>query len=170
MLSRRSALRAAGALAFTTLSPLSPLSLFSPLSREARARGRAPVGGRLSLRVPWPVLAIDPHRLEDATAAIFGEALFDTLYARDETGAYVASLAEADPEPDGASLRVRLRTGLRTAKGRDFGADAAGAIARSRSLGGRAWLADVPSSAVDSAVLFRRDRALRSSPHVVHWT
>ena len=145
VLSRRSALRAAGALAFTALSPL---------SREAHARGRAQVGGKLSLRVPWPVLAIDPHRLEDATAAIFGEALFDTLYARDETGAYVASLAEADPEPEGTSLRVRLRTGLHTAKGRDFGTrDAAAAIARSRSLGGRAWLADVPAPKVDGSSL-----------------
>ena len=145
VLSRRSALSAAGALTFTTL--LRP-------SREAHARGRTPVGGRLSLRVPWPVLTLDPHRLEDATAAIFGEALFDTLYARDEAGAHVASLAEADPEPEGASLRVRLRTGLRTAKGRDFGArDAAGAIARSRTLGGRAWLADVPTPKVDGTSL-----------------
>ena len=114
----------------------------------------AAVGGRVSLRVPWPILAIDPHRLEDATAAIFGEALFDTLYARDEAGAFSASLAEADPEPEGASLRVRLRTGLRTAKGRAFEArDAAAAIARSRTLGGRAWLADVPPPKVDGGSL-----------------
>ncbi len=143
-LSRRSALVAAGALAFAGLAS----------SREAEARGRLPMGGKLSLRVPWPVLALDPHRLEDATAAIFGEALFDTLYARDEAGGYAASLAEADPEPEGASLRVRLRTGLRTAKGRAFEArDAAAAIARSRTLGGRAWLADVPTPKVDGSSL-----------------
>jgi peptide/nickel transport system substrate-binding protein len=113
-----------------------------------------PVGGRISLRVPWPVLAIDPHRLEDVAAALFGEALFDTLYARDESGAFVASLAEAEPEPEGASLRVRVRAGLRTAKGRAFEArDAALAIARSRGLGGRAWLADVPAPRVDGGSL-----------------
>jgi peptide/nickel transport system substrate-binding protein len=97
---------------------------------------------------------MDPHRLEDVTAAIFGEALFDTLYVRDESGAFVASLAEADPEPEGASLRVRIRAGLRTAKGRSFEArDAAAAIARSRTLGGRAWLADVPTPRVDGSSL-----------------
>jgi peptide/nickel transport system substrate-binding protein len=135
------------------LSPLASLGL-------AHARGRTSVGGRIALRVPWPVLAIDPHRLEDAAAGIFGEALFDTLYTRDESGAFVASLAEADPEPEGASLRVRLRTGLRTAKGKAFEArDAAGAIARSRTLGGRAWLADVPAPKIDgrSLVFAMRD-------------
>ena len=129
-------------------------------AHDAHARGRMPVGGRISLRLPWPVLAIDPHRLEDATAAIFGDALFDTLYARDESGAFIASLAEAEPEPEGASLRVRVRTGLRTAKGRAFDArDAAAAIARSRGLGGRAWLADIPVPKLDgrSLVFAMRD-------------
>jgi peptide/nickel transport system substrate-binding protein len=134
----------------------------SPLFTEdsAYARGRTPVGGRIAVRVPWPILTIDPHRLDDGAAAIFGEALFDTLFARDETGAFVASLAEAEPEPEGASLRVRLRTGLRTAKGRAFDArDAAAAIARSRGLGGRAWLADIPTPRVDgrSLVFAMRD-------------
>jgi peptide/nickel transport system substrate-binding protein len=147
-LSRRAALKASASLALGA-------SLGSvALARTVQARGRAPVGGRISLRVPWPVLAMDPHRLEDATAAIFGEALFDTLYARDEAGAFGASLAEADPEPEGASLRVRLRGGLRTAKGRAFEArDAAASIARSRGLGGRAWLADVPAPKVDGGSL-----------------
>jgi peptide/nickel transport system substrate-binding protein len=152
-LSRRGALRASTALALAGL-------VGSVGERTAYARGRAPVGGRISLRVPWPILAMDPHRLEDATAAIFGEALFDTLYAREESGSFVASLAEADPEPEGANLRVRLRTGLRTAKGRAFEArDAAAAIARSRTLGGRAWLADVPAPKVDgrSLVFAMRD-------------
>jgi len=152
-LSRRGALRAATAAATLALTGLSALPC-SPFVREAQARGRNAVGGKLSLRVPWPILAFDPHRLEDATAAIFGEALFDTLYARDEAGAFSASLAEADPEPEGSSLRVRIRTGLRTAKGRALEArDAAAAIARSRTLGGRAWLADVPPPKVDGGSL-----------------
>jgi peptide/nickel transport system substrate-binding protein len=129
-------------------------------TRKASARGRAPASGRVSLRLPWPVLSMDPHRLEDATAAIFGDALFDTLYARDESGAFVASLAESEPEPEGASLRVRVRMGLRTAKGHAFEArDAAAAITRSRGLGGRAWLADIAVPKVDgrSLVFAMRD-------------
>ena len=128
--------------------------------QDARARGRTPTGGRISLRLPWPVLSMDPHRLEDATAAIFGDALFDTLYARDESGAFVASLAEAEPEPEGASLRVRVRAGRRTARGRGREArDAAAAIARSRGLGGRGWLADIPTPKVEgrSLVFAMRD-------------
>ena len=144
---RRRSLLEATLAAGIALSPLASLGV-------ARARGRTSVGGRIALRVPWPVLAMDPHRLEDAAAGIFGEALFDTLYARDESGAFVASLAEADPEPEGASLRVRLRTGIRTAKGKAFEArDAAGANGRSRALGGRAWLADIPAPKVDGRSL-----------------
>lgn len=155
---RRSALRAGLALA-AAASPLGALA--SVLGGgDAHARGRTPVGGRISLRVPWPVASIDPHRLEDATAAIFGEALYDTLYMRDESGAFVASLAEADPEPEGQNLRVRIRMGLRTARGRPFEArDAAASLARSRGLGGRAWLADVPAPRIDgrSLVFAMRD-------------
>ena len=100
---------------------------------------------RLSLRLPWPLTTIDPHRLDDAAAAFFGEALFDTLYARDETGQIVPALAESEPEPDGNLLRVKLRSGLRTARGRPLGTkDVVSAIARARSLGARGWLADVP--------------------------
>jgi peptide/nickel transport system substrate-binding protein len=130
--------------------------------RVGLARGRTPIGGRLSLRVPWPMSAIDPHKLEDATAAIFGDALFDTLYARDESGAFAPQLAEADPEPDGASLRVKLRSGLKTGKGRPFEPrDAAAAIARARTMGARAWLVDVPAPRVDgrSLVFAMRDSA-----------
>ena len=159
---RRGMLKAtlAMGLGLSPLASLASLAALAPFERIASARGRTTVGGRLSLRLPWPVLTMDPHRLEDATAAVFGEALFDTLYLRDESGAFVASLAEGDPEPEGASLRVRIRTGLRTAKGKAFEAhDAAGAIARSRTLGGRAWLADIPTPKLDgrSLVFAMRD-------------
>src|SRR5688572_14028535 len=70
----------------------------------ASARGRTPIGGKFSMRVPFPLQSIDPHRLEDATCAIFDSALFDTLYAHESSGQIVPSLAEAEPEPDGASL------------------------------------------------------------------
>lgn len=142
-------------------------------TRLAHARGRTPVGGRVSLRLPWAVSSIDPHRLDDPAAAFFGEALFDTLYARDEGGAIVPALAESDPEPDGASLRVRLRGGVKTAKGKSFTTkDAAAALARARNAGAKGWLADIPTPKDDgkSLVFATRDagrlvRAL-SSPLV----
>jgi len=123
-------------------------------SRDARARSRIPYGGRIVLHAPWPLGALDPHRLDDPAAAFFGEALFDTLYARDEAGAFVPSLAEGDPDVDGATLRVTVRDGVRFASGTTFDARAgAAAIARSRSHDGAAWLADVPAPHVDKKTL-----------------
>jgi peptide/nickel transport system substrate-binding protein len=122
--------------------------------RLAFARGRTPLGGRVSLRLPWSLASIDPHRLDDPAAAFFAEALFDTLYARDEGGAIVPALAESDPEPEGASLRVRLRGGLKTAKGRTFTTkDAAASLARARNAGAKGWLADIPVPKDDGRAL-----------------
>jgi peptide/nickel transport system substrate-binding protein len=127
----------------------------------ARARGRTPSGGKLALRVPWPVGSMDPHRLDDANAAIFGDALFDTLYAP-AGDAFVPSLAEGDPEPEGANLRVKLRIGLKTARERPLTTrDAAASIARARGSGARGWLADIPPPRDDgkSLVFATRDAA-----------
>jgi peptide/nickel transport system substrate-binding protein len=123
------------------------------LSARALARGRTMVGGRFSMSVPWPLAAIDPHRLDDATAAIVGDAIFDTLYAY-EGGAIVPSLAESEPEADGETLRVTFRGGIKSALGRSIEArDAAASIARARSGAGRAWLVDVPAPRVDGRAL-----------------
>jgi peptide/nickel transport system substrate-binding protein len=106
------------------------------------------------MRVPWPLGPIDPHRIDDALAAIFGEALFDTLYAQTPEGQIIPALAEGDPEPEGSNLRVKLRAGLRTAKEKPFGTkDAAAAIARARGLGARGWLADIPVPRADGSGL-----------------
>jgi len=130
------------------------LALPSLVSRAAGARGRIPYGGRVVLHAPWPLSVLDPHRLDDPAAAFFGEALFDTLYARDDTGAFVASLAEGDPEVDGGTLRVTMREGVRFASGASFDARvAAASIARSRSHDGAAWLAEVPVPRVDRSTL-----------------
>lgn len=127
---------------------------FALAPREAEAKGRVPVGGRCAMHLPWPLATLDPHRLEDGLAAILGDALFDTLYARDEAGAVVASLAEGDPEADGNALRVKLRTGVRTWRGRPFEPrDARDAIARARTMGARAWLGDVPVPRLDGRAL-----------------
>lgn len=119
-------------------------------TREADARARVPLGGKIALHVPWPIGAIDPHRVDDATAAIFGDALFDTLYARDESGAIVPALAETEPEPQEGGLRVVFRTGVRSAHGRAMDArDAAASLERARTLGARAWLSEIPRPKLD---------------------
>ena len=124
------------------------------VASRASARGRTNVGGRISLRLPWPIGPMDPHRIDDPLAAIFGEALFDTLYAQTPDGQLVPSLAEVEPEPDGANLRVKLRAGLRTAKDRPFGTrDAVASIARARASGARGWLADIPVPRDDGRAL-----------------
>ncbi len=159
MTSRRALLGAAGAAAIASLLP-----------RAARSSGRAPYGGRIALRIPWPLGGIDPHRIDDVAAACFGEALFDTLYARseahDETpsegAAFRAALAEGDPEPVGNKLRVRLRGGVRFASGLKLGAEAARAsIERARQEGAAAWLADVPPPRVDDDALVFSTRDAR---------
>jgi len=132
---------------------------------DALARARTPYGGRLVMHAPWPLGALDPHRIDDAVAAFFGEALFDTLYARDADGAFVPSLAEGDPQVDGATLRVTLRSDVRCASGARLDAKAAAAsIARSRARDGAAWLADLPAPRVDKdALVF----GMRDARHLV---
>ncbi|HEY4013258.1 MAG TPA: hypothetical protein VGM06_07960 [Polyangiaceae bacterium] len=144
MIRRRSLLEAcAASIALGTLCPAS-----------AVARGRTPYGGRLALHVPWPVSSIDPHRIDDAAAALFGDALFDTLYARGEAGEIVASLAEADPDPAGSTLRVTLRHGVRFASGGILDARAAAqSIARARARDAGPWLTEVPAPRVDGDAL-----------------
>jgi peptide/nickel transport system substrate-binding protein len=141
------------------------LTLLGRRASVAEARGRTPVGGRVSLQVPWPLGVLDPHRIDDPCAAIFGEALFDTLYAPTADGALVPALAEADPEPEGAHLRVRLRAGLRTARDKAFTTkDAAWSLARARGAGARAWLADIPTPRDDGRSLVF---AMKDAAHLV---
>ncbi len=119
-------------------------------SRASGASDRVRYGGRLSMHVPWPLGRVDPHRLDDVAAACFGECLYDTLYARDPAGAYVASLAEDDPELDRGGLRVRLRGGVRFASGSALDARAVlRSIERARSHDASGWLFDVPRPRAD---------------------
>lgn len=119
-------------------------------ARAAAARGRAPVGGKIALRIPWSVSSCDPHDLYDPFAAFFGDALFDTLYAIGEGGRIVPSLAEREPEPVRNGLRITLRSGLKTARGKNLTTtDVARSIARARARGAKAWLSDIPAPIVD---------------------
>jgi len=108
-----------------------------------------PLGGRVAFRVPWPLGSIDPHRIDDVGAAIFGNALFDTLYAPTDRDV-APSLAEREPEVDGGALVVRLRSGVRTARGHTLdGRDVVASIARARARGARGWLADLQAPHAD---------------------
>jgi len=145
IVSRRALLGGGAGVVATSLAP-----------RPTPASGRAPYGGSIRLHTPWPLASIDPHRIDDAAAALFGDALFETLYAPDASGAVVPCLAEGPPEPEGKALRVRLRTGVTFASGAPLDAQAAAAsIARARSRGAAAWLSDVPPPRVhDGALVF----------------
>ena len=124
------------------------------LAPRAGARGRTPLGGKISFRVPWPLGAIDPHKIDDVAAGLFGEALFDGLYAYGEGGRPVAVLADGEPEAAGGDLRVRVRPGLTSAAGTALGArEVIAAISRARADGARGWLADVPNPRRDGETL-----------------
>jgi peptide/nickel transport system substrate-binding protein len=112
------------------------------------AMGRTPLGGRLSLHLPWPTRALDPHDLRDPTAALFGAAIADPLYGLDGAGSLYPALAAALPTRETMGTVVRLREGLRT--GRKVALDARDVIAsveRARSRGGAAVLTDIPRPA-----------------------
>jgi peptide/nickel transport system substrate-binding protein len=106
--------------------------------------------------MPWPIDRVDPHRLDNVAAAVLGDALFDALYTFDATGAVVPALAETDPEVVGADAVVRIRRDLQTAHGRPIDArDVAASLARARSNGAAAWLAEVPTPVRADALTVR---------------
>ena len=57
---------------------------------KAAALGRIPLEGKIAMTLPWPVDRIDPHDLADSGAALFGQALFDELYALGPVSAVAA--------------------------------------------------------------------------------
>ena len=146
-------------------------SLGLSLSPRAFARGRSMTGGRISLHVPWPLGTVDPHRLDDMAAAIFGESIFDTLYAVTADGTTVPSLAERAVVTEAGISRITLREGIQTsARKRIDVRDVLFSLDRARRMGARAWLQDIPVPKVDKSgdLLFqmkdgaRLERALSS--------
>ena len=126
----------------------------------ASALGRTPTSGRVALKVPWPVSTLDPHRLDDPTAALFGEAIADPLFALDAQGNPYPALAAALPTATRRAARVTLRPGLRTARGRALDSrDVVFSIERARRLGALGILSGLPKPTRDPAdplaVLFR---------------
>jgi len=126
---------------------------FGAGARLAQAMGRVPLGGEIRLRVPFSTRSLDPHDLGDPLAAFFGHAIADPLYARDASGSVYPALADGLPRKDGGECVVRLRPGLRTARGKPLGArDLAWSINRSRAMGAAGWLGALDGPA-------REDRA-----------
>jgi peptide/nickel transport system substrate-binding protein len=111
---------------------------------ESPAMGRYPVGGSLSLQVPHDTSQVDPHDLSDPMAAIVGSALFETVFRLDSSGTPYPSLAQSPPTLDGVNVRVTLREGLRTSRGRALDArDLVASVERARSRGASALLSNV---------------------------
>lgn len=142
----------------------------SLIASLARAKGRTPIGGKIVMHVPWPIGPIDPHRFDDPIAAIFGEALFDTLFAGDGTPA----LADGEPEMEGTNMvKVKLRLNLKTAREKPLGTkDVAWSINRARTMSARGLLSDIPVPREDGRTLYfamkdpARLKAALSSPLV----
>jgi peptide/nickel transport system substrate-binding protein len=112
---------------------------------EARAMGRTPQGGRIAMHVPWPMVGLDPHDLRDPTAALFASAIADPVYAIDPANGLPYPTLAALPAREGADTVVRLREGLRTARGAALDArDLIASIERARARGAAAILATVP--------------------------
>jgi len=144
------------------LAGLGALSLPSP----ALAMGRTPIGGRIGLHVPWPTGSIDPHDLRDPGAALFGSAIADPVFALDASGSPYPTLAVSLPTREATGTVVRLRDGIRTARGSPLDArDLIASVDRARSKGAAAVLADIPKPAPypgdPSAVIFGNVDAAR---------
>lgn len=122
------------------------------LDATARALGRTRYGGSIKFAVPWALASMDPHDLGDPVAALFGTAAFDSLYALDAKGSLVAALAESMPTLENGAPRIKLRTGLRTARGVGLDArDFIASLARAGRMGAAALLAPFPAPTVTAA-------------------
>lgn len=116
----------------------------------AFALGRRPYGKVLKLRLPWPTDSIDPHAIDDVTAALFGTAIADSLYALDAKGRPYSALASALPELDKERSRVSLRPNLVSALGQPMDAnDVIWSLTRSEQKGGAGLLGPMGKPAID---------------------
>src|SRR5262249_21906880 len=129
-----------------TVLALGLLPLAAALTaRVAHAMGRTPMTGRLAMDLPWPTASIDPHDLRDPTAALFAGAIADSMYGLDPSAGPYPTLAAALPSRESGGTIVRLREGLRTARGTPlFAGDLVASVERARARGASALLVDVP--------------------------
>jgi peptide/nickel transport system substrate-binding protein len=119
---------------------------------SAAALGRVPYGGTLRLKLPWPISGLDPHVLDDATAALLGLAVAEPLFALDSAGRPYPTLARSLPERSARGARLTLRPLLITARGLALDArDVVFSLARSKRLGGLGVLAPFAAPEHDPA-------------------
>lgn len=85
--------------------------------RSATALSRTPTGGALRFSIPWSLASLDPHDAFDPVAAIFGPAVFDTLFVPDPRVGVRASLADGLPTKEAGVTTLKLRHGVRTSRG-----------------------------------------------------
>jgi peptide/nickel transport system substrate-binding protein len=105
------------------------------LWRSAWALGRTPLKGAIELALPFSLRSLDQHDPTDPMAAMFGGALFDTMVTQEKRGFFPA-LAEELPKRDAGATMLRLRPGLRTAKGKALDAkDVIASLKRARARG-----------------------------------
>lgn len=103
-------------------------------ARAALGMDRVAPGGRLRLSVPLALSNFDPHDAASLDAAVFGSALFDTLYALDDQGRPYPTLAKSLPETSARGVTIELREGLRTAADKPFDVkDATFSVERARA-------------------------------------
>ncbi len=118
------------------------LLAFATCAGAAQALGRTPYGGRVRMKVPWPVDRLDPHAIDDPAAALFGEAVSDPLFSRDGSGRVYAALAAALPQATAKGARLALRPGLVTGRGRALDSrDVVWSLERAARAGATALLA-----------------------------
>jgi peptide/nickel transport system substrate-binding protein len=91
--------------------------------------------------VPWPLSRLDPHDLFDGATALFGSAVFDSLYGLDESGVVYPTLADGMPRESGNGVELTLRPGLTSARGKSLDArDVLYSLERARGAGAQALL------------------------------
>lgn len=128
------------------LFALAGLSLAFPAS----ALGRRPYGNVVKLRLPWSMESLDPHAIDDVTAALFGPSIADSLYALDAKGRPYTALASALPELDKDRLRVTLRPNLLSALNQPMDArDVLWSLNRAERAGAAGLLASLGKPAAD---------------------
>lgn len=117
-------------------------AVVAAVTPDALGRGRVPLGGRLSMRVPWSTARLDPHDLFDPLAALFADAIADPIYALDRKGRPYPTLADGLPTVQDGQTVVTLRPNLRSGRGRSLGGrDLAWSITRARHSGALGLLA-----------------------------
>lgn len=99
----------------------SSLPLLCPSAALAKRRPR--YGGTSQLFLPLDVTRVDPHDPHDLSATLFGEALFETLYARTQAGSIYPTLASGLPKEKNGRTFVELRPQLSFSSGRNIDAN-----------------------------------------------